>query len=136
MRERHPRRLQSTCRLCSMLFFFSKRCKFVLRSGSEHHALHHDSSLITVVEVPGQCAYLQYVKDVSKNNLGGLKGIKITAQKVILYANFNITALYTHLSCTTTTPQTTPSRSILSTVIEKGKTRLLVFKQSSWTQQT
>ena len=50
--------------------FFQNSVNFALRSGSEHRALRYDNCQITVVEVPGQRAYLQYIKDISKNNPG------------------------------------------------------------------
>ena len=50
--------------------FFQNSVNFALRSGSEHRALCYDNCQITVVEVPGQRAYLQYIKDIAKNNPG------------------------------------------------------------------
>ena len=44
-------------------------------------------------------------------------------------------ALYAYLSCTTTCAPNKPFLQHFIYSLEKGKTRLLVFKQNSWTQQ-
>ena len=49
---------------------------FAVRSGDEHRQLHSRPCQIQVIERPGQRAYLEYVKDSSKNRPGGLKGRK------------------------------------------------------------
>ena len=45
-------------------------------------------------------------------------------------------ALYAYLSCTTTCAPNKPFPQHFIYNLEKSKTRLLVFKQNSWTQQT
>ena len=60
---------------------------FALRSGKEHRQLRSRPCQITVVERPGEKAYLRYVEDVSKNRQGGIKGRNIKAKEVIHHAN-------------------------------------------------
>ena len=66
---------------------FSNGLYFALRSGKEHRQLRSRPCQITVVERPGEKAYLRYVEDVSKNRQGGIKGRNIKAKEVIHHAN-------------------------------------------------
>ena len=50
---------------------------FALRSGKEHRQLRSVPCQITVHERPSARPYLEYVEDISKNRLGGLKGRKL-----------------------------------------------------------
>ena len=58
---------------------------FALRSGQEHRQLRRDPS--HVIEQPGQCPYLKYTEDVSKNHQGGLKGRKVVPKVVYHHSN-------------------------------------------------
>ena len=57
-----------------------------MRSGKEHHQLHHSPCQIQVIEKVGEKPYVQYT-DVSKNNPGGLRGRKTAPKVVKHYAN-------------------------------------------------
>ena len=55
---------------------------FALRSGNEHRQLWHKGCQVEVVEQPGECPYLQYTEDISKNNQGGIKCRRKRSKKV------------------------------------------------------
>ena len=82
--------------LLNSVFFFNGVC-FALRSGDEHRRLRFKECQIQVVEKPGECAYLMYTEDSSKNNQGGLKGRKLKTKEVVHHEN-------------TTTPSRCPVR--------------------------
>ena len=71
--------------LDTMLFY--NGMYFALRSGDEHRQLRLHSSQIELVEQDGERPYLKYVKDISKNRPGGIKGRKITPKVVYHHAN-------------------------------------------------
>ena len=64
--------------LVDTMFFLIGMC-FGLRGGQEHRQLRWENSQLTLIEVPEDSeiplkrSYLKYVKDVSKNNQGGIK---------------------------------------------------------------
>ena len=60
---------------------------FALRSGKEHRQLRSHPCQITLIEHPGEKAYLKYVEDISKNRQGGIKGRNIKPKEVIHHAN-------------------------------------------------
>ena len=54
-----------------------------LGDGKEHRQLRSHPCQITLIEHPGEKAYLKYVEDISKNRKGGIKGRNIKPKEVI-----------------------------------------------------
>jgi len=62
---------------------------FSLRGGNEHRNLRHEPSQIQLFENPGECPYLKYSENLSKNHPGGLKGRKNKQKIVSHHANLS-----------------------------------------------
>ena len=69
--------------------FFLNGMRFGLKSGQEHRQLQWENPQLTLAEVPMdselpfQCSYSRYTKDISKNNQGSIKMRKVEAKHVI-----------------------------------------------------
>lgn len=60
---------------------------FALRSGREHRHLRANPCQISVIEPPGEKAFLRYIEDTSKNKQGGLKGRNRSKKEVLQHEN-------------------------------------------------
>ena len=70
---------------------YNKGLYFALRSGKEHRQLRANPCQITVVEPPGERAYLKYIEDISKNKQGGIKGRHRPKKEVVQHENTRCT---------------------------------------------